>query len=101
MTTLIRLSLLLVVTASAARAADTPSEAGSQSPQQIVHQCWTEVAGVLTNTDLDSSAKEAEIERIAMPFIDFELMGKLALGRSQWGGFNDQQRQRYLELSRM
>ena len=96
---LLCLPLLLLVALPPAHAADAPApDPQPQSPQQIVHQCWTEVAGVLTNTNLDSSAKEAAIERIATPFIDFELMGKLALGRSQWGRFNDPQRQRYLEL---
>ena len=95
---LIRVSLLLLVAAFAARAAEDPPDAKPETPQQIVHQCWTEVAAVLTNAQLDSLAKEAEIERIAAPYIDFELMGKLALGRSHWGRFGDEQRRRYLDL---
>ena len=67
------------------------------TPEDITRAKWDAVLAVLRDPKLDVKAREAAVERIASPVMDFALMAKLALGRTHWGRFSPAQRARYLK----
>jgi phospholipid transport system substrate-binding protein len=68
------------------------------NPNELVEAGWASVVNVLNDKTLDSRAKEPIIDRIISPVFDFELMGKLAVGKTHWPKFNEAQRQKFLAL---
>ncbi len=69
-----------------------------QNPQEMLQINWDAIIKVLRNSQLDQQAKEAEVERIVTPLIDFPGMAKLALGRTNWSMMTPDQRTRYQDL---
>ena len=53
---------------------------------------------VLQKNDLSPQAKNSEVEEIVTPMFDFELMGKLSLGKKYWPDLSPEQRERFTEL---
>ncbi len=68
------------------------------TPEEIVRTTWPATIAVLQDSSLDVAAKEKEIERLVTPLIDFELMAKLALGKTHWMRLTPSQRKRYVPL---
>jgi phospholipid transport system substrate-binding protein len=56
------------------------------------------VVTVLQNKDLTPRAKNSKVEKIVTPMFDFELMGKLSLGKKYWPDLSPEQRERFTEL---
>ena len=53
---------------------------------------------VLQNKDLTPQAKNSQVVEIVTPMFDFELMGKLSLGKKYWPDLSPEQRERFTEL---
>jgi phospholipid transport system substrate-binding protein len=53
---------------------------------------------VLQKKDLSQQAKNSQVVEIVTPMFDFELMGKLSLGKSYWPDLSPEQRGRFTEL---
>lgn len=53
---------------------------------------------VLQKKDLSQQAKNSQVVEIVTPMFDFELMGKLSLGKKYWPDLSPEQRQRFTEL---
>ena len=53
---------------------------------------------VLQKKDLSQQAKNSKIEEIVTPMFDFELMGRLSLGKKYWPDLSPQQKDRFTEL---
>ena len=53
---------------------------------------------VLQKKDLSQQAKNSAVEEIVTPMFDFELMGKLSLGKKYWPDLSQDQRERFSEL---
>jgi phospholipid transport system substrate-binding protein len=68
------------------------------TPEQIVQRKWAEVIAVLRDPHLEPMERQRRIEVIVGPIIDFNLMGKLALGRAHWTRMTWGQRAKYLPL---
>lgn len=68
------------------------------NPDELIQAEWASVVNVLNDKELDSKAKEPIIDRIISPVFDFELMGKLALGKTHWPKFDTTQREKFLTL---
>ena len=56
------------------------------------------VFSVLQKKDLSRQAKNSEVEEIVTPMFDFELMGKLSLGKKYWPDLSPEQREKFTEL---
>jgi len=67
-------------------------------PNELVRTKWNAAISVLRAKDMDQKAKEKKISKIVTPIFDFPLMAKLALGRSHWPKFTDQQREKFTRL---
>ncbi len=57
-------------------------------PNDLMRTKWDSVAKVLQNKELDEKAKADIVDYIISPVFDFELMGKLALGKTHWPKLN-------------
>lgn len=68
------------------------------NPEEFMQAKWASVVNVLNDKELEVNAKAAVIDRMITPIFDFELMGKLALGKTNWSKFTDVQREKFLEL---
>ena len=53
---------------------------------------------VLQKKDLSQQAKNSQVVEIVTPMFDFELMGKLSLGKSYWPDLSPEQREKFTEL---
>jgi len=83
--------------------ATQPAPATSPSPRQadpveLTRAKWTAVVAALRNRELTPKARADEVERIAVAILDFPLMAKLALGRTNWRKFTPPQRKQYVAL---
>lgn len=76
----------------------TPPATQPADPRRLLRVKWDAVLVVLGNDKLDQKAKEAEVERIVSPIIDFELMAKLAMGKKHWTAMTAAQRKRFTGL---
>lgn len=57
-------------------------------PNDLMRTKWDSVAKVLQNKELDEKSKADIVDYIISPIFDFELMGKLALGKTHWPKLN-------------
>ncbi len=71
---------------------------GANDARHMLQTSWDAVIKALSNPALDRLAKEAEVERVVIPLIDFDVMSKLALGKKSWKMMTADQRKRYQEL---
>jgi phospholipid transport system substrate-binding protein len=53
---------------------------------------------ILEKKDMKQEEKNIAISELVMPFINFELMGKLSLGKKGWSLMSDQKRKEFTEL---
>ena len=53
---------------------------------------------VLRKNDLSPQARNSKVEEIVTPMFDFELMGKLSLGKKYWPDLSPEQREKFTEL---
>jgi phospholipid transport system substrate-binding protein len=67
-------------------------------PNELLRAKWDSIANVLKIKDLDPKVKENVIDKIISPIFDFALMGKLALGRTNWPKLDASQREKYTSL---
>ena len=82
----------------AAQSGSTAPDTTPPGPEELIRANWDAVIAVLRNPKLDTKAKEIRIEQIASPVLDFPLMAKLALGRTNWHRFTSVQRDQYVDL---
>jgi phospholipid transport system substrate-binding protein len=68
------------------------------NPDEFMQAKWNSVINVLRDKELDAATKADIIDKIIRPAFDFELMGKLAVGKTHWPKFNDTQRAKFLSL---
>lgn len=76
---------------------DTPVK-DPNNPNELVQTKWHSVISVLSDKQLDPNYKAMIIDTIISPIFDFELMGKLALGKTHWPKFNPAQRDKFMSL---
>jgi phospholipid transport system substrate-binding protein len=67
-------------------------------PNELVRAKWDSVINVLKAKELDQNAKADIIDKIVSPAFDFPLMGKLALGKTNWPKLNSSQREKFTVL---
>ncbi len=67
-------------------------------PGQLVQVKWDAVMHILQNDTLVKEVKAKKIAKAVGPVFDFELMGKLALGRKHWPKLNKDQQKQYFKL---
>ena len=53
---------------------------------------------VLQKKDLSQQDKSSEVVEIVTPMFDFELMGKLSLGKTYWPDLSPEQKEKFTEL---
>jgi phospholipid transport system substrate-binding protein len=68
------------------------------NPNELMEAKWNSVVNVLNDKQLDLKSKAVVIDRIINPVFDFELMGILALGKTNWPKLNTAQREKFLSL---
>jgi phospholipid transport system substrate-binding protein len=56
------------------------------------------VLDILKDTNLDEQVKKKQIMDIVGPIIDFQLMAKLTLGKTNWGKLNQKQQAEFVDL---
>jgi phospholipid transport system substrate-binding protein len=67
-------------------------------PSEVVKAKWLSVVNVLKDKSLDTPAKELIIDKLLSPAFDFQLMGKLSLGKTNWPKLNAAQREKFMSL---
>ena len=67
-------------------------------PNELLRANWDAIISVLQNKDLDQKTKEKIVGKIVVPFFDFPLIAKLALGRKHWPKFTQPQREKFTRL---
>jgi phospholipid transport system substrate-binding protein len=67
-------------------------------PNELLRATWDSVANVLKIKNLNPKVKENTVDKIISPIFDFALMGKLALGRTNWPKLNASQREKFTAL---
>jgi len=68
------------------------------NPDELMQAKWNSVVNVLNDKSLNVNVKANMIDKILRPAFDFELMGKLAVGKTHWPKFSEAQRQKFLAL---
>jgi phospholipid transport system substrate-binding protein len=68
------------------------------NPNEVVKVKWDAIAKVLLSKELDQKAKEKAINAIIDPIFDFNLMGKLTLGRNHWSKLSKLQSEKFIKL---
>ena len=97
--TLLISGLMLVLSSTAAAESAKPKDPNYPSdPAELVRVKWDAVINVLRDSRLNEDSKAKKIAKAVSPAFDFELMGKLALGRKHWPKLNDAQRKTYVKL---
>jgi len=56
------------------------------------------VLDILEDTTLDENVKRKQIMDVVGPIIDFQLMAKLTLGKTNWGKLNEKQKTEFVDL---
>jgi phospholipid transport system substrate-binding protein len=67
-------------------------------PGQLVQVKWDAVMVILQDKTLAKEVKAKKIAKTLGPAFDFDLMGKLALGRKHWPKLNKDQQKQYIKL---
>ena len=68
------------------------------NPNEVMQVKWDAIAKVLTSKELDQKAREKAINAIIDPLFDFNLMGKLTLGRTHWSKLSKPQSEQFIKL---
>lgn len=75
-----------------------PNEILFSDPNELLHNRWDAVITILRNKKLERENKARKISKVVTPIFDFQLMGKLALGRTHWPKLDAPQREKFTEL---
>lgn len=67
-------------------------------PNDLMRTKWDSVAKVLQNKELNEKTKADIVDYIISPAFDFELMGKLALGKTHWPKLNAAEQKTFTAL---
>jgi phospholipid transport system substrate-binding protein len=67
-------------------------------PNVLLRIKWDAVASVLGNKQIDPNTKEKQINKIVCPIFNFELIGKLSLGKKHWPKLSPEQRKKFTTL---
>lgn len=70
----------------------------ANDPNEVLQVKWNAVAKVLQSNDIDQASKEKIIDTIVSPIFDFELMSKLALGKTNWSKLTPAQYETFSQL---
>jgi len=68
------------------------------NPDEVMKVKWDAIAKVLLSENLDQKTKEKVINTIIGPLFDFNLMGKLTLGRNHWPKLSKPQSEKFIKL---
>lgn len=68
------------------------------NPNEMLQTKWQAVTKVLRGKELERKRKEKIIDGIMSPVFDFELMAKLALGKTHWPKLTAPQQDRFTQL---
>lgn len=67
-------------------------------PNQLLRKKWDAIILVLQKNDIDEKTKESQVGNIVTPVFDFQLMAKLALGRTHWPKLTQPQSEKFTRL---
>ncbi|MBW8017746.1 MAG: ABC transporter substrate-binding protein [Planctomycetes bacterium] len=67
-------------------------------PNKLLLAKWDAVVKLIQAKDVDQKVKEDIIDKMVSPLFDFSLMGKLALGKTNWKKLTSSQRVKYAKL---
>lgn len=70
----------------------------ANDPNEVLQIKWDAVAKVLQSKEIDQASKEKIIDTIVSPLFDFELMSKLALGKTNWSKLTPSQFETFSQL---
>lgn len=70
----------------------------ANDPNEMLKAKWDAVVNVIHADQLKQETKEEIIDKIVSPIFDFELMGKLTLGKRRWGRLTETQREKFINL---
>jgi phospholipid transport system substrate-binding protein len=92
--------IIILITCQAVNAAgkDPNDPNYPNDPNELVRTRWNAVISVLRNKDLDEEARVRKINKIVSPIFDFELMAKLALGKTHWFELTAAQQEKFTKL---
>jgi phospholipid transport system substrate-binding protein len=68
------------------------------NPDELLQAKWNSVVNVLKDKELDTDTRASAIDKLISPVFDFQLMGKLAVGKTHWPKFSEAQREKFLSL---
>jgi phospholipid transport system substrate-binding protein len=68
------------------------------NPDELMKAKWDSIVNVLKDKELDTKIKAILIDKLISPAFDFQLMGKLTLGRTNWPKLNPAQREKFISL---
>ena len=68
------------------------------NPNEVLKVKWDAIAKVMVSKELDQKAMEKAIDTIIDPIFDFNLMGKLTLGRNHWSKLSKPQSEKFIKL---
>jgi len=74
------------------------SAADSASAEAVLKKNLESVFTVLQTKSLTQEAKNKEVVDLVSPMFDFSLMAKLTLGKKNWFGITDEQKERFTRL---
>lgn len=66
--------------------------------EQLLHEKMDAVLSVLLQKEIDEQIKQQQVMDTIEPFIDFQLMAKLSLGKANWGKLNAKQQKEFVSL---
>ena len=69
-----------------------------QDVTRLLRKTVDDVLAVIRDKSLSRQAMKDGVMAVVSPVFDFELMGKLSLGRKYWPKLNNEQRREYLDL---
>jgi len=67
-------------------------------PNELLRKKWDAIILILRNKEIDEKTKESQVGKIVTPVFDFQLMAKLALGRTHWPKLTQPQSEKFTEL---
>ena len=69
-----------------------------QSVENLLKEKTEAVLKILKEKEIDEQAKKNKIMETVGPIIDFELMAKLTMGKTNWGKLNGKQKPEFMDL---
>lgn len=91
-------ALLAVLPAAKAYAGLDAAEDEKKIVSRVVKSTVDEVLKVLQNKELSPEARRAKVMDIIEPYLDYQLMAKLTLGRKHWPDLEETKRDEFTKL---